>query len=52
MLVSWISSDNASWRKVVEALLSPLIHNDNVASEIASKHKKWQLVVVITILIV
>ena len=40
MLVSWISSGNASWRKLVEALLSPLIHNDKVASEIASKHKK------------
>ena len=40
MLVSWISSGNASWRKLVEALFSPLIHNDEVASEIASKHKK------------
>lgn len=41
MLVTWISSGNASWRKLVEALLSPLIHNDKVASEIELAIIHW-----------
>ena len=40
MLYSWISSGNATWSGLVEALRSPLMNNQKLAQEIEVKYMK------------
>ena len=40
MLYSWISSGNATWSGLVEALRSPLLDNQQLAQEIEVKYMK------------
>ena len=40
MLYSWISTGNASWSGLVEALRSPLLDNQQLAQEIEVKYMK------------
>ena len=40
MLYSWISTGNATWSGLVEALRSPLLDNQQLAQEIEVKYMK------------
>ena len=39
MLAFWISSGDASWRKLVQALRSRIVSMEKIANGIASQHK-------------
>ena len=41
MLSRWISSGNASWRGLVDALLFPPLKAEGVAKAIAKKYTTW-----------
>ena len=41
MLSRWISSGNASWRGLVDALLFPPLKAEGVAKAISKKYKTW-----------
>ena len=47
MLYSWISTGNATWSGLVEALRSPLLDNQQLAQEIEVKYMKYVIVILL-----
>ena len=51
MLYSWISTGNATWSGLVEALRSPLLDNQQLAQEIEVKYMKYVIVILLFIIL-